>query len=389
MDSKPAQVVAALVTGRGSAAISSIQVFGPGAGEVLDKIFREVSQKPERFSVGRIYHGHIIDSAGEVVDEVVLGCEGEGDFCISCHGNVLIVEEILELLKSAGAGIVDPEEIIELQGRTAYGDDTISVEAQMVMARVTTADGARIVAHQRQMGLKQACKWLLDNIDVMDSNDIAAVAKEILRDSRVGKYFIEGARVVLAGPPNSGKSTIFNKFCGREKAIVTDLAGTTRDWLSGCVRLSNIFVEIFDTAGLDESLALRGSIDLASQNRAKELLASADLVVAVFDGSRDIKQQCPCDLADRLVVFNKSDLGVSESNRRFEDAVVMSAENDEGITKLAAAIEEELGLSGFDMQKTVCFTDRQFSLMEQVSSSRDKEKIRTLITELLSGEISV
>lgn len=374
MDTDRTVCIAGLMTAKSAAAISCVQLVGVCAEEILKKIFKS----PE-FRHGLILHGNIFDG-DKIIDEVIIGCEGENSFSINCHGNPIIVENILELLKKHGVKIVSAQEIIAYQARKKYGDNTIAVEAQIAITQAATLQGAKIIQHQTKMGLVQTAEWFARHIDLMSLEDIKIAAEQILADSKIASYFINGAKIVLAGPPNSGKSTLFNYLCGKQKAIVADIAGTTRDWLSAKIRLKNIQAEIFDTAGIDAALSRKNIIDEESQKRTAELVNKADLVLYVTDGNGLITDFT--DYTDKIILcINKCDLGMDV----FADGFKISAKTGIGIKELLDEIENSLGVVEFDLKKTVCFTDRQVKIVQQIASSQDKNTIKQSITELLKG----
>jgi tRNA modification GTPase len=175
---------------------------------------------------------------------------------------------------------------------------------------------------------------------------------------------------------------LFNYLCGKEKAIVTDIAGTTRDWLSAKIRLKKIQAEFFDTAGLDETLSGKNEIDAQSQEQAAELIKNCDLVLVVVDSDSLRFRLGP---AASLVVINKCDL----AGDLLADGLKISAKTGSGIKGLIDEIELRLGVVDFDMKKTVCFTDRQENILEQITEAKTKQQIKKLIQELLKGEFAV
>lgn len=381
--------IASLTTARTAAAISCVQLAGKNAEEILKTIFRPTGKAGGDFSDTNILHGFIFDS-GSDIDEVIIGCEGKDNFSINCHGNPLIVENILELLKHRGARVVEPEEMMVFLGRGKYGDNAIAVEADIAAAGAASLAGVQIIAHQVKMGLFNTAQGWLKNMEVLQIEDIIACAEEILKDSRVADFFIRGAKVAIAGAPNSGKSTLFNYLCGREKAIVTDIAGTTRDWLSAKIRLKKITAEFFDTAGLDEGLKEKNIIDAQSQKQAVELAKNCDIVLVISDAAKkDKSTEIGFEAKKRIAVFNKCDLIDKSAAAGLPYGVKISAKTGARVNELIDWIEQSLGVWEFDLKKTVCFTERQRKILEQIASAETKQQIERLITELLNGDFCV
>jgi tRNA modification GTPase len=380
-------VIASLMTARIPAAISNIQIIGAGTAEVLKQIFTPAKSKTPDFSRGNILLGNIIDK-GKTIDEVIIGCEGANNFSINCHGNPLIVEMIMQLLRGRGVKLVEPDDILYYLAEQKYPGDAIAIESEVAITKAATLAGAKIIKHQRKMGLKQTAQWWLDNLKTLQIEDIRDGAKQILKDSRVARLIIEGAKIILAGPPNTGKSTLFNRLCDKEKAIVTDIAGTTRDWISANLRLKGLAVELVDTAGLDEEIGKNSPIDTESQTRAVQLLKTADLVLLVLDNGKTNQSK---ELRNRktLVVLNKSDLGIKADEAEFADSVKISAKTGDGVDILIEKILRKLAVTDFDMQKTVCFTARQSELISQIAGASSKNQIAEIAGRLLNAPVCV
>ncbi len=390
---------AAVMTGKGTGAISTVAVFGDSAEAIIKKIFKLAGTKPAILKAGKILLGTISDGC-ETIDHVTIGCEGTNNFAINCHGNPLIVEMIMELLQRQGARLVTAEELLAKTLRAEKPIDTIALEAQLTQARARTIEGAKISANQIEGGLSKTAREWLENIDTKTAEQIAAEAGQILEASQTARLIIFGCKAVIAGPPNSGKSTLLNCLCGRQKAIVTDIKGTTRDWVAARCRMETLSVELIDTAGLDEKLATtpKDTIKKAAQQKAIQILEEADLVLLVLDNSETcnpLDERLLEKIAGKkvLTVLNKSDLparfDVGKLPEELAEMVQISAKLGTGIENLTEKIRQVCGVAGFDLKTAVCITGRQEGLLEQLKAAKSREQMVSIITELLNGRLSV
>ena len=389
---------AAVITGKGTGAISSIQVFGDSAEAIIKKIFKPTGTKPAKFKTGEILLGTIIDGT-EVIDQVTIGCEGPEIFAINCHGNPLIIEMTMKLLRRCGAELLTAEQLLAKILFAQKAINTIAVEAKLAQLKAKTVQGTKIIANQIDAGLNKKAQNWLGNINEISLDKIKADAVRMLQKSQTAKLIIYGCTTVITGPPNSGKSTLLNYLAGRQKAIVTDIKGTTRDWVSAQCQVESLSLKLIDTAGLDEKLAAgKDTIEKAAQKKTSEILEQADLVLLVLDNSRPA-DQLDEHLLERIAnkeiitVLNKSDLPAKFDTgnipKTLSNTVQISAKFGTGIEDLTEKIRQTSGIAGFDLRAPVVFTGRQENLLKQLKNAKSKQQAASIITELLNGQLSV
>ncbi len=388
-------VFAAVMTGSGAGAIATILLFGESARAVLSEVFRSCGEGPSAFETGRILLGHIVDGA-EVLDQVAVGCEGPHAFAIHCHGNPLIVERIMELLDGRDVELLAAESLLDRMFSAERSRNSIAVEAKLAVTKVKTVEGARIIMAQIEAGLAQTVRRWSRESDSMSLAEIASRAGQILRDSEIARLIVEGCTVALIGPPNTGKSTLLNALAGCEKAIVTDIEGTTRDWVSAEILIPPLAATVVDTAGLgaDVIAADGDGIDRAAQTRSVEILRRADLVLLVLDLSRPearIDERLLEALADKriLTVLNKSDLparlDLAALPAAVGEPVCMSAKQAIGIDGLIRAIHRTLGVADFDPHTPVAFTTRQQTLLKRLAFTETPLDVPAILAQILRG----
>ncbi len=386
------------MTGKGTGAISTIQLYGSKAESVIEKIFRPTGSKKAEFKVGSIIVGTIYEG-DEIIDQVTIGFEGEKNFAINCHGNPLIVADISRLLGKHKVKIVSAEKFLQTifkkQGLTG-----IEIEAKIAQGRAKTIAGTKVILNQSSTGLSAKVQDWLEKIKTETIKQIQAEAEQILEDTRLAKLFIDGAQIVITGPANSGKSTLLNYLAGRQKSIVTEIAGTTIDYVTAECRLGEFFCELIDTAGLDEGQRTEDgrqkAIEKIAQKKSMEILHDADLVLLVLDRNGEI-EQLDEKIVDKisgkkaLTVLNKADLpaklNIFKLPKQLRNCITISAKTGEGIENLISRTSQVLGAAGFDLQSTVCFTNRQEKIISKIAGAKSKQEIIKLITELLNGRL--
>ena len=388
---------AAVTTGKGTGAISTIQVFGDTAESVIKRIFKPAGTKPAILKPGKILLGTITDGT-DIIDQVTIGCEQPNSFAINCHGNPLIVADIMQLLQQHGAKLITAEQLLTRILSTQKTINTIELEARLTQLKAKTIQGTKIIANQIDAGLNKKLQNWLKDINEISLGQIKAEATEILQKSQTAKLIIYGCTSVLVGPPNTGKSTLLNYLAGRQKAIVTDIKGTTRDWVSARCQIAPLSVKLIDTAGLDEKLttAPEDTIEKTAQKKSIEILQEADLVLLVLDNSQPADQldyRFGEKFADKkiLTILNKSDLPARYDTGKLPEnlssTVQISAKIGTGIENLLEEIRQICGVTDFDLKTTVCFTSRQENLLKQLKKAKSKQQAVSIITELLNGQV--
>ena len=390
-------IFAAVMTGKGTGAISTIQVYGDLAEELIGKIFEPAGKGPAQFATGKILLGAIHDGE-KTIDQVTIGCERPRMFAIHCHGNPLIVEMIVQLLQKHGTQILSPEEFLIKTLSIENHTGTIALEATLSLPKAKTLQDTKIIAHQINTGLTKTAQDWLENIGTISLDEIKDDVTRILEKSAIAKLIIYGCSAALTGPPNSGKSSLLNRLAGRQKAIVTDIKGTTRDWVTAQCRIDCLSLELIDTAGLDETLPNSPeSIETTAQKKAIETLEQADLILLVLDNSQDeqLDEQLTNKIAHKkiITVLNKTDLPAKFDAGKLpnflSNSVKISAKTGDGIEMLIEKILQITGAANFDLRTAVCFTERQEKLLGQLTTVQSRDQAASIITELLNGQFCV
>ncbi len=355
--------IAAISTPIGEGALAVIRLSGHDALTLLTPIFAGAIA-PDQFAPRRVYFGKIRDRDGEI-DEVLVtyfrspySYTGEDVVEISCHGGILITRRVLDLLLAGGARMANPGEFTQqafLNGKM----DLTQAEAVMDLIRAQTELALRAANEQlaghlgselsdlRELLLTTLAhieayidfpdeeidpdtgKALLDRVKALETR-----LDRLLATADQGRVLRHGLRTVIYGAPNVGKSSLLNLLLGYDRAIVSEVPGTTRDTIEEVINVRGIPVRLIDTAGARESVDL---IESEGIRRTQQQLEQADLVIQVVDGSRP-----PMDLkvfADRdsMLLLNKCDLGVQPQWNEFE-GVRFSCKERTGLEELNQAV---------------------------------------------------
>ena len=368
--------IAAVATPPGTGAVALVRVSGPAAVGVAAMIFR--GRDPvEKLPARRQAYGEVVGDDGEVIDDVLLtvfpgpsSYSGEDVVEIACHGGMLVTQRVLEAVFAAGARPAEPGEFSKrafLNGKM----DLTQAEAVMDLISARTSLALRAARGQlegrlgnRIETLREELLGILAHVEAyidFPEEDIhpdtgraivtrlrsaAAIAGELIATAEQGRILREGLSVVIAGPPNAGKSSLLNVLLGFDRAIVSETPGTTRDTIEEVINLKGVPVRLIDTAGTRES---DDAIELEGIGRAERERERADLVLELADGSLPPPtSSSPAGEHEgerRIVVLNKSDLGIDSA---WGGGVQVSCVTRKGIDELvdeivAAATSGETG----------------------------------------------
>ena len=375
---RSSDTIAAIATAMSSSGIGIIRVSGEQAVSIVNRIF--ISRK-DNFDLNtapshHIYYGMIQDGE-EVLDEVLVmlmrgphSYTAEDTVEIDCHGGVLVMKKILETVIKYGARPAEPGEFTKrafLNGRI----DLSQAEAVIDVINAQNDYAVKSSVSQLKGSVSKKVKALRERIlyqiafieSALDDpehisldgyeeelsgklDDMTGELEKFVRSADSGRVVSEGIRTVILGKPNAGKSSLMNVLLGEERAIVTDIAGTTRDTLEEHIHMHGISLNIIDTAGIRETEDL---VEQIGVNRAKVAADEADLIIYVVDGSRELDEndaQIMELIRDRkaVVLLNKTDLETVISEELLQaktgkTVISISAKEETGIDKLEKTIQ--------------------------------------------------
>ena len=365
--------IAAVGTGDKKSAIGIVRMSGDRAADILERVFRPKHGSVSGMKAGRLYYGELLDAFGEVIDLCLATVSrapksytGEDTAELHCHGSPVILSEALSSLFRAGARQAEAGEFtkraflngkLDLTGAEAVAD-MIDAESPLAAKNAVLQLSGSIFekAEGIYSSLISISSHFQATIDFPDDGiedfrlseyrDTLKTAREEL--SRLastyerGRYVREGLPCAIVGRPNVGKSSLFNALLGYERAIVTPIAGTTRDILNETLTIGGLALKMTDTAGLREA---EDAAEAAGIERAEAAADEARLVIGVFDGSQPLKPEDERTLLAlsrapaAIAVINKSDLPRAVGD--IPGAVPVSAKTGQGIDGLA----EKIGLA--------------------------------------------
>lgn len=411
--------IAAIATAMSNSGIGIIKVSGNESIEIVDHIFKNSKKENslKRYKSHTIHYGFIYDE-DKILDEVMVSVfksphsfTTEDTVEINCHGGILVLQKILELLIKNGARLAEPGEFTKrafLNGRIDLS------EAEAVMD---------VISSQNEMALQSSVKQLQgsvsDKVKELRSEIIYEIAfiesalddpehisldgfterlenkieflsssvDKLLSTAENGKMIREGIRTVIVGKPNAGKSSLLNLLAGEEKAIVTEIAGTTRDIIEENINLKGIHLHIIDTAGI------RKSDDIVEQigvEKAKKYTADADLVIYVLDSSVPLDQN-DYDIMEMIrekkciILFNKTDM---ESLVSFDD---LKDKTDDSHIMIKISAKENTGIDDFEKAVEKMFFQGKIRENDEVmiTNMRHKEALLEVKESLLQVKKSL
>ncbi len=366
--------IAAIATPHGTGGISVIRVSGDDSIKICDKVFCAKSKTSLADAKSHtIHYGYIVEN-DKTIDEVLVSVmrapntfTREDTVEINCHGGLVVTEKVLLAIISAGATLASPGEFTKrafLNGRIDLS------QAEAVIDIINSPSSLALSVAANQLGgvlsadinsLRDKILEILATINVTidypeediddvkkdallnDLNDVKEKISTLLDTAERGKLIRDGINTVICGKPNVGKSSILNLLAKDNRAIVTDIAGTTRDIIEERITIGNAVLNVFDTAGIHETA---DTIENLGIDKSKECIKNAELVLFVADSSTGITQEdkeifASLDKKNVIVILNKSDIANCEFDAMFSDykVITLSAKTGNGLDELTDAVE--------------------------------------------------
>ena len=378
--------------------ISIIRISGFNALPILSKVF--ACKNKGKFESHRIYYGWIMDSNGQKIDEVLVNImlapktfTRQDVVEINCHGGSLAVEKILMLLLEQGARLAEAGEFTKrafLAGRIDLSQaeavmDIISARSEMSHKAAISQLSGRLATllgtcSNDLLNMLAAIEMAIDYPEHEEAEIVAEDVRagleniltqieKLLATATQGKLIREGIKTAIIGRPNVGKSSLLNALMGQERAIVTHVAGTTRDVLRETIKIGDIFLTIADTAGIRDTDDIVESQGVARSIKEGE---EADLVLFVLDGSQELDKALPCQSQwqNVITIINKSDLPQKIDLEKIQPPfAAISAKNNIGIDELSDKIKEIFKINNMQYSQDIVTNTRHINLLKAAKGS--------------------
>lgn len=398
--------ICAIATSSGIGAIAIIRVSGEESIEIVNKIFK--GKDLTKVSSHTINYGHIIDEQENIVDEVLVSImkspktfTTEDIVEINTHGGIAPTNKVLELLLENGCRLAEPGEFTKrafLNGRI----DILEAEAVMDMIDAKTEVQRKMAINQISGKVSNLINDLRDdmvqiisninvNIDYPEYDDVDILTTEILipkitnlkeqiikiiKESNNGKIIKEGIKTSIIGRPNVGKSSLLNALIEEEKAIVTDIAGTTRDIVEGQIKINGVILNIIDTAGIRET---DDKIEALGVEKSLKIMEEADLILFMLNNNEELTKDIEM-LLDKLnnkkyiIIINKNDLETKLDKKllkKYEKQIVnLSVLKHQGIDNLKEKIIELFNINELETKDpTYLSNSRSISILKRCLKS--------------------
>lgn len=411
------RTIAAISTPSGTGGISIVRMSGNKSYEIIKEIFRPIAGKEiDRDEDNRkMRYGNIIGLDGEIIDEVMV-CFMKGpytytreDICeINCHGSFVSVKKILNLLLDKRCDLAEGGEFTKrafLNGRI----DLSQAEAVLDIINATNELSQKEGVNQLNGALREKIndirKSLLEALSRLEysinftedgedlspdeiikyMDDAKSMIDKLLSTSNQGKILRDGINTTIIGKPNVGKSSLLNNLLNENRAIVTDIPGTTRDLITEYISFGDFTLKVNDTAGIRDTEDL---VEKIGVDKSIELVDKSDLIIAIFDTSRDFDEEDKKILSlingkNAIIILNKLDLSpkFDESKLGSEHKIVKtSMTNEEGIDLLEAAITEMFDTKDLKRESVLITNTRHERLLKEASL-----KLNESLTDIKRG----
>ncbi|MBE5925521.1 MAG: tRNA uridine-5-carboxymethylaminomethyl(34) synthesis GTPase MnmE [Lachnospiraceae bacterium] len=409
--------IAAISTSMSNSGIGIVRISGDESINIADKIFVSINNNKKLIDVKShtVHYGNIVDG-DNVIDEVlVIVMKAPNTYTkedvveIDCHGGIIVVKKILDLVIKNGARIAEPGEFTKrafLNGRIDLSQaeaviDVINAKNDIALKQsVNQLKGSisnkikdmreKIIYHIAfiESALDDPEHISIDGYSdklLEDVNKILKDVEKLIKSADNGRLISEGIRTVIVGKPNVGKSSLLNVLLGEERAIVTDIAGTTRDTLEESIRMQGITLNIVDTAGIRDTEDI---VEKIGVDKAKDSVSDADLILFVIDSSRELDEddeEIIELIKDKktILILNKTDLDnkINEEiikNKTGLDSIPISATNEEGIDILEDKIKEMFYSGDIDTSEDIYITNARHKALIENSYESLKMVVRSI-----------